>query len=216
MARRILDNRLYNTLQAIPAQMIIMYSFVISKISSGVFITRSRLSMLAILTAVITIVTITDRMAALPILLRIPSRSPAPKRCAVSTVNPVVSPCVNPKIRKLTDPVAPTAANASTPTNRPTITVSTMLYSCWKILPMIIGMINFVISLEGLPFVISSSINLFSRKNRAPEGPVSHTYTLMLASSITVSRQYPRSLRNRYPACSQFCASIWLLPTPSK
>ena len=196
--------------------MIIMYSFVISKISSGVFITRSSLSMLAILTAVITIVTITDRMAALPILLRIPSRSPAPKRCAVSTVNPVVSPWVNPRIRKLTDPVAPTAANASTPTNRPTIMVSTILYNCWKILPMIIGMINFVISLEGLPFVISSSINLFSRKNRAPEGPISYTYTLMLASSITVSRQYPRPLRNRYPACSRFCASIWLLPTPSK
>ena len=215
MARRILDNRLYNTLQAIPAQMIIMYSFVISKISSGVFITRSRLSMLAILTAVITIVTITDRMAALPILLRIPSRSPAPKRCAVSTVNPVVSPWVNPRIRKLTDPVAPTAANASTPTNRPTIMVSTILYNCWKILPMIIGMINFVISLEGLPFVISSSINLLSRKNRAPEGPVSYTHVYLFLN-ITVNRQYPRPLRNRYPACSQFCASIWLLPTPSK
>ena len=172
--------------------------------------------MLAILTAVIKIVTITDRMAALPILLRIPSRSPAPKRCAVSTVNPVVSPWVNPRIRKLTDPVAPTAANASTPTNRPTIMVSTILYNCWKILPIIIGMINFVISLEGLPFVISSSINLFSRKNRTQEGPVSYTYTLILASSITVRRQYPRPLRNRYPACSRFCASIWLLPTPSK
>ena len=207
-------------MQAIPAQMIIMYSFVISKISSGVFITRSRLSMPAILTAVITIVTITDRMAALPILLRIPSRSPAPKRCAVSTVNPVVSPWVNPRIRKLTDPVAPTAANASTPTNRPTIMVSTILYNCWKILPMIIGMINFVISLEGLPFVISSSINLFSRKNRAPEGPVSYTHVyfthVYLFLNITVNRQYPRPLRNRYPACSRFCASIWLLPTPSK
>ena len=200
--------------------MIIMYSFVISKISSGVFITRSRLSMPPILTAVITIVTITDRMAALPILLRIPSRSPAPKRCAVSTVNPVVSPWVNPRIRKLTDPVAPTAANASTPTNRPTIMVSTILYNCWKILPMIIGMINFVISLEGLPFVISSSINLFSRKNRAPEGPVSYTHVyfthVYLFLNITVNRQYPRPLRNRYPACSRFCASIWLLPTPSK
>ena len=200
--------------------MIIMYSFVISKISSGVFITRSSLSMPAILTAVITIVTITDRMAALPILLRIPSRSPAPKRCAVSTVNPVVSPWVNPRIRKLTDPVAPTAANASTPTNRPTIMVSTILYNCWKILPMIIGMINFVISLEGLPFVISSSINLFSRKNRAPEGPVSYTHVyfthVYLFLNITVNRQYPRPLRNRYPACSRFCASIWLLPTPSK
>ena len=47
------------------------------------------------------------------------------------------------------------------------------------------------------------------------DGPVSYTHVYLFLN-ITVNRQYPRPLRNRYPACSRFCASIWLLPTPSK
>ena len=95
--------------------------------SSGVCITPSSQSMISTLTAVITMVTMTERTAAFPTLFFIPSISPAPNRCAVCTVKPVVSPCRNPRIRKEIVPVAPTAASACTPTKRPTITVSARL-----------------------------------------------------------------------------------------
>ena len=127
-------------------------------ISTGVLMTRSSQSMIRTLPRVMTTVTIRESTAALPTLFFIPSISPAPKRWAVRIVNPVVSPCRKPRIRNMIVPVAPTAASAFTPTYLPTITVSTRLYSCWNIFPIIMGIINFVISLRGLPFVISSSI----------------------------------------------------------
>ena len=95
--------------------------------SSGVFIQCSKVSIPAMLRAVMITVTKRDKITALPILFFIPSLSPAPNLWAVSTVKPVVSPCVKPSIRKTTEPVAPTAANASRPTKRPTIMVSTIL-----------------------------------------------------------------------------------------
>ena len=96
-------------------------------ISSGVRISRSSQSMISTLNAVITTVTTTESRAAFPTLFFTPSISPAPNRCAVCTVKPVVSPCRKPRSRKEIVPVAPTAASACTPTKRPTITVSARL-----------------------------------------------------------------------------------------
>ena len=78
IALKILASRLYNTLHAIPAQIITIYSLAISKISSGVFIHLSKVFIPAILTYVIIIAVTIDKIAALPILLFIASRSPAP------------------------------------------------------------------------------------------------------------------------------------------
>ena len=86
--------------------------------------------MQAALNTVITTVTIMERIQAFPTLLLSPSVSPAPYRWEVSTVKPVVSPCIKPRIKKEMVPVAPTAASACTPTNCPTITVSATLYIC--------------------------------------------------------------------------------------
>ena len=52
------------------------------------------------------------------------------------------------------------AANASTLTNRPTTTVSVMLYICWNTLPMSMGMANSTSSRMGLPWVISRLLAL--------------------------------------------------------
>ncbi|MCU7652554.1 hypothetical protein ODJ80_07005 [Acutalibacter sp. LFL-21] len=62
--------------------------------------------------------------------------------------------------REVVEPVAPMAANASTLTNRPTTTVSVMLYICWNTLPMSMGMANSTSSRMGLPWVMSRLLAL--------------------------------------------------------
>ena len=62
-------------------------------------------------------------------LLR-PSRSCAPYRWEITTDAPVARPAQKPTIVLIIGPVEPTAAWACCPTNRPTTSVSTVLYSC--------------------------------------------------------------------------------------
>ena len=56
-----------------------------------------------------------------------PSSSPAPNCWEVRTEKPVASPMANPSIKKETVLVAPTAASADAPRNRPTMIVSAIL-----------------------------------------------------------------------------------------
>ena len=63
----------------------------------------------------------------------------APKACAIGIPKPAASPKTNPIIKKFNEPVEPTAARAFVPQAWPTIMVSTVLYSCWKKLPINIG-----------------------------------------------------------------------------
>ena len=53
----------------------------------------------------------------------------------MTTEKPLVIPVAKPMTRKLMAPVAPTPASSFTPTSRPTITASAMLYICWNRLP---------------------------------------------------------------------------------
>ena len=76
---------------------------------------------------VITIVSAILRMIPAAKLQRIPSSSSAPKRWAMRIDKPEVNPITNPRIKKDTLPVHPTAARALTPIVRPTITVSAIL-----------------------------------------------------------------------------------------
>ena len=63
-------------------------------------------------------------------LFFIPSSSFAPKRCPVQIDNPAVKPITNPIIKNIKQPLQPTAANALTPSKRPTIKVSLNKYNC--------------------------------------------------------------------------------------
>ena len=56
--------------------------------------------------------------------------SPAPKCWDTGMQSPLHSPSAKPSTRKLNEPVAPTAARASLPTNWPTMMLSAMLYIC--------------------------------------------------------------------------------------
>ena len=49
--------------------------------------------------------------------------------------------------------VAPTAASESCPRNRPTIMMSAVLYSCWNMLDIIIGIANAIIDRKIGPSV---------------------------------------------------------------
>ena len=60
---------------------------------------------------------------------------------------------INPVIRKVREPEAPTAAIALIPTHCPTTMVSIMLYNCWKRLLIKSGMEKEIISLNGSPSV---------------------------------------------------------------
>ena len=104
--------------------MYIVASFIIS---SGVFISESTGFADNILASVIIIVDIMLRIVDVATDFLSPSSSLAPKRCAIMTENPPVSPKVNPRIRNEREPVTPTAASACTSTYLPTIMVSTIL-----------------------------------------------------------------------------------------
>ena len=95
--------------------------------SSGV---RSRRMMGRVPISVSTVKTaaITSASTAAPkALLRTPRISPAPKSCATGMLKPEHAPSTKPMIRKLTEPVEPTAAKAFTPRYRPTMMLSAML-----------------------------------------------------------------------------------------
>ena len=55
----------------------------------------------------------------------------------------------------------PTAARALSPTYCPTITLSAVLYNCWAIFPISIGIANAIICFPGIPTVISIGANNF-------------------------------------------------------
>lgn len=59
--------------------------------------------------------------------LRICSYCFAPKCRATGTAHPAQMPLINPRNKKVIEPVEPTAASASAPTKRPTITESAIL-----------------------------------------------------------------------------------------
>ena len=95
--------------------------------SDGVFIRCSTFAILIMLSNVRITVTIPVSTAPDATDFFIAFMFPAPKCCAVTTVNPAVTPCRNPMIRNTSVPHAPTAASAAFPTNFPTITVSAIL-----------------------------------------------------------------------------------------
>ena len=105
--------------------------------------------------------TIAANSTPLATVLRVASNSPAPYFWLVRTVNPVAIPLARPITRNIMVPVDPTAASALAPTNLPTMTVSTMLYSCWKVLPNNKGHMKFKINLRGFPCVIFVSIDTY-------------------------------------------------------
>ena len=69
--------------------------------------------------------------------------------------NPCVAPVETPRTIHMIHSTAPRAARAWTPATCPTTMVSTIVYSCWQILPSISGIANIISSLPGGPFVIS-------------------------------------------------------------
>ena len=90
--------------------------------SDGVFIRCSTFAILIMLSNVRITVTIPVSTAPDATDFFIAFMFPAPKCCAVTTVNPAVTPCRKPMIRNTSVPHAPTAASAALPTNFPTKT----------------------------------------------------------------------------------------------
>ena len=78
----------------------------------------------------------------------------APQNWDRITVAPELSPTKKPLIIFTRGPVVPTAARAWVLTNRPTMTVSTVLYICWKKVPSRIGKKNKRICFQMTPSVI--------------------------------------------------------------
>ena len=99
-----------------------------------------------------------------------PSSFPAPKHWEIMIVAPEASPLKKPRTRLIMTAGLPaTAARASVPTKRPTMMASTVLYSCWKSMPIIMGMKKPMSFFQTLPEVRSflsflSMIPLFIRR----------------------------------------------------
>lgn len=87
--------------------------------------------------------------------LRTPFSSCAPKNLAVITAKPLVSPVRSPTISVLRGLVSPTAANAWSPRNSPTMRVSTKLYVSWRTFARKMGIANCIITFMSLPLVKS-------------------------------------------------------------
>ena len=111
-------------------------------------------------TNVITIEKIADNTIALPTNLRMESYDSAPNLWATGIAKPEHIPIQNPFIKKLIEPVEPTAAKAWSFKICPTIIVSTRLYICWNNKPASIGIEKPRISLSGLPSVILCVVDL--------------------------------------------------------
>ena len=95
--------------------------------SDGVFIISKSGLAANTLIAVITIVTAIPKIILVATERLTPFSLPAPNLCAVITAKPLVTPCTNPTIKNEIEPVAPTAASASTLIVLPTIIVSAIL-----------------------------------------------------------------------------------------
>ena len=95
--------------------------------SAGVCIQRRISRVNRAVSAVTAMATSTDRYAALATQRRMARISPAPNSCATGMAKPMHAPCTKPKIKKLIEPVLPTAANAFTPMYWPTMMLSAML-----------------------------------------------------------------------------------------
>ena len=91
----------------------------------------------------------------LPIARERFSLSRAPKYCATMIPAPTEIPMNSTMSRFRMGPALPTAARALSPTKRPTMTLSAVLYSCWARLPISMGMVNFMICPTGEPSVMS-------------------------------------------------------------
>ena len=96
-----------------------------------------------------------DIKKAVPTISRTRSVLPAPTPIAVVIPIPTVKPMITTIMMFSTGMVVPMAANGPLPTNRPMMMESAMLYNCWTILPISIGITNAVSSFSGLPCVRS-------------------------------------------------------------
>ena len=125
---------------------------------------RRRGSAPTVLKRVMTAVTAAHSQPQAAAEVRICSLSPAPARWAMTTEKPLVIPVAKPMTRKLMAPVAPTPASSFTPTRRPTITASAMLYICWNRLPIKRGIENRKMAFQGTWTVMVSipRISFFS------------------------------------------------------
>ena len=107
-----------------------------------------------------TIMMITDettvRVKQQPIALESSSLCLAPKNCDTMMLAPTEIPMNMTSIRLSMGPALPTAASALSPTKRPTMMLSTVLYSCCAILPTSIGNVKVMILLTGSPSVMST------------------------------------------------------------
>jgi hypothetical protein len=84
--------------------------------------------------------------------------TPAPGQ-STRTPAPTEIPTNNMINRFRMGPALPTAASALSPTKRPTMMLSTVLYSCCAMFPISIGIMKFTIRAAGLPVVISTAAN---------------------------------------------------------
>ena len=117
----------------------------------SVRISRQKTTVNVVITAIMAM----DSHTPLATYCRMRCSSRAPKYCATGMAKPAQMPMQKPSTRKLIEPVAPTPASAATPRKRPTIIVSTRLYSCWNSMPASSGSANSKISRTGDPCVKS-------------------------------------------------------------
>ena len=92
-----------------------------------------------------------------PMALESSSRFWAPKYWETMMLAPTEMPMNRTIIRFRIGPALPTAASALSPTKRPTMMLSTVLYSCWAILPISMGMEKRMICVTGFPSRISTA-----------------------------------------------------------
>ena len=85
----------------------------------------------------------------------------APMYCDIITPAPTDAPWLNAISRLTIEPVEPTAARASLPTQFPTIIESTVLYNCCKRLPSISGTENISSFFQIEPSVIRTVPDFF-------------------------------------------------------
>ena len=94
-----------------------------------------------------------------PTALESSSRFCAPKYCDTMMLAPTEMPTNSTIIRFRMGPALPTAASALSPTKRPSMMLSTVLYNCCAMFPSSMGMAKRTIWLTGLPSRISTARN---------------------------------------------------------
>ncbi len=88
----------------------------------------------------------------------------APKYWDTIMPAPVDIPTNKTNSKLSTGEALPTAASALSPTYFPTTMESTVLYNCWAMLPISMGIANKVIFFQGTPSVMSVGANSFLSK----------------------------------------------------